>query len=226
MDGTTFLPDRTPLIVGHEAGQNPHNAAGTGRVMRPKVFLALALLPAGSVATFGAGTLADIRTEYDEPLPTIQFNDNQVPAGQVTSGVLTLQLELHRGTWHLLGPDEPGAEILAFAEAGGSPQIPAPMIRVPVGTPIEVTARNPLDTDLVLHGLSERRVAAMDSLVVPAGTAAEVRFTADAEGTYYYRARISASISSRAISIRSWWVRNDSTQMRMTKPSSSVVPVR
>jgi FtsP/CotA-like multicopper oxidase with cupredoxin domain len=88
--------------------------------------------------------------------------------------------------WHLLGDDQPGAEILAFAEADGPPEIPGPMIRVPVGTPVRIKVRNPLDSDLVVHGLSERKVAAMDSLVVSAGEEREVRFTADAEGTYYY----------------------------------------
>ncbi|MBK5098222.1 MAG: multicopper oxidase domain-containing protein [Gemmatimonadetes bacterium] len=154
--------------------------------MRPQALLALALLPAGSMATSGPDIEARIRHALDEPPPEIQFNDNRVAAGQLENGVLALRLELHRGSWHLLGPDVPGVEVLAFAEENGPPQIPAPMIRVPVGTRIEVTVRNPLDSDLVLHGLTERQVVTMDSLVVPAGAVREVRFTADVEGTYYY----------------------------------------
>ena len=119
-------------------------------------------------------------------IPVVRFNDNLEPAGGLENGVLTVRLEVQRGTWHLLGPDEPGGEVLAFAEEGELPQIPGPMIRVPLGTEIRVSVHNPLETRLVVHGLSARRTAAMDSLVVPAGETREVRFAADAEGTYYY----------------------------------------
>ncbi len=111
-----------------------------------------------------------------DTLPTIRFNDNLEAAGRLESGVLT----------RLLGPEEPGAEVLGFAEQGETPQIPGPMIRAPLGTEIRVIVRNPLETPLVLHGLSARRVAAMDSVVVPGGEVREVRFTVDAVGTYYY----------------------------------------
>jgi FtsP/CotA-like multicopper oxidase with cupredoxin domain len=121
-----------------------------------------------------------------DTLPTIRFNDNLEAAGRLESGVLTLRLEVQRGVWRLLGPEEPGAEVLAFAEQGETPQIPGPMIRAPLGTEIRVIVRNPLETPLVLHGLSARRVAAMDSVVVPGGEVREVRFTVDAVGTYYY----------------------------------------
>ena len=98
--------------------------------------------------------------------------------------------------WHVLGDDEPGAEILAFAEEGGPLQIPGPMIRVPLGTEIDVTVTNPLDTTLVVKGLSVRKVASMDSLIVPAGASRTVRFTADVEGTYFYIGRMEDSPSA------------------------------
>ncbi len=122
----------------------------------------------------------------DGDLPKIHWNDNRVPAGRLEGGVLSLELEVRRGMWHVLGDDEPGGEVLAFAEEGGPLQTPGPMIRVPLGTKIRVSVRNPLDTTLVVRGLSARRVEALDSLVVPAGATREVRFTADAEGTYFY----------------------------------------
>ncbi|MFQ5678023.1 MAG: multicopper oxidase domain-containing protein [Gemmatimonadota bacterium] len=126
-------------------------------------------------------------------LPSVGWNDNQTPAGTLRDGVLTLELEVRRGVWHLLGEEEPGGEVLAFGEAGKELQIPGPMIRVPLGTEIRATVRNPLDADLVVWGLAARRVAAMDSLVVRPGESREVRFPADAEGTYYYRGRLKGS---------------------------------
>jgi manganese oxidase len=46
--------------------------------------------------------------------------------------------------------------------------------------------RNPLDRTLVVHGLSSRWQAVLDSLVVPAGEVRTARFTADVAGTFHY----------------------------------------
>lgn len=119
-------------------------------------------------------------------LPLVRWNDNVRPAGTLENGVLTLRLEVVRARWHYLGEDRPAAEIVAFREEGREPENPGPLIRVPLGTEIDVTVRNPLDAELVLYGLSARRVVAMDSLVVPPGGTGRVRFVADAPGTYYY----------------------------------------
>ncbi len=130
--------------------------------------------------------LAPVAAAAQSALPVARWNDNDRPAGRMESGVLTLRLEVVRARWHYLGEDKPAAEIVAFREAGGEPESPGPLIRAPLGTPIDVTVHNPLDATLVIHGLSSRRVAAMDSLVVPPGGTGRVRFTADAQGTYYY----------------------------------------
>lgn len=119
-------------------------------------------------------------------LSEVRWNDNDHPAGSLEHGVLTLDLEVVRASWRFLGEDGPPVAIVAFREVGRDPENPGPMIRVPLGTEIEVTLRNPLDRTLVVHGLSSRRVARMDSLVVPPGETRHARFTADAEGTYYY----------------------------------------
>ena len=42
------------------------------------------------------------------------------------------------------------------------------------------------DKALVVRGLSGRRQATMDSLLLEPGATGEARFTADVEGTYYY----------------------------------------
>lgn len=100
-------------------------------------------------------------------LPEIRFNDNLTSAGTLHEGVPSVRLSVQRGSWHLLGPDEVGGEALAFAEEGRPPEIPGPMIRVPLGTDVRVAVSNPLDVPLVVHGLAARRVVEMDSLVVP-----------------------------------------------------------
>jgi FtsP/CotA-like multicopper oxidase with cupredoxin domain len=119
-------------------------------------------------------------------LPAIGFNDNRRPAGTIVRGALTAALEMRRGDWRPLGADHPGMAVMAFAEAGGSLQVPGPLLRVPLGTAMRVTITNRLDTTMVVHGLAARRVTVMDSLIVKPGETREARFPADAEGTYYY----------------------------------------
>jgi manganese oxidase len=132
------------------------------------------------------------RTPAGEPRHTaggddrIVLNDNLHPAGTLRAGELALQLEVREGSWYLLGEDSEPGRALAFGEAGRPLEIPAPMIRVPLGTTVRVVIRNPLDATLVVHGLSSRRQEALDPLVVPPGGSGEARFSADAVGTYYY----------------------------------------
>jgi FtsP/CotA-like multicopper oxidase with cupredoxin domain len=75
---------------------------------------------------------------------------------------------------------------MAFAEAGRPPEVPGPMLRVRVGTVVRATLTNRLDSTMVVHGLSGRRSATMDSLVLRPGETRVVRFVAEAEGTYFY----------------------------------------
>jgi FtsP/CotA-like multicopper oxidase with cupredoxin domain len=118
--------------------------------------------------------------------PTIEFNDNRTPAGTLVRGVLTVALEARLGDWHPLGTDKPGVPIYAFGEAGKPLQDPGPLLRVHAGTEVRAGITNRTDSTLVVHGLSRRQVAVMDTLVVPPGETREARFVADAEGTYYY----------------------------------------
>ncbi|MGH7586725.1 MAG: multicopper oxidase domain-containing protein [Gemmatimonadales bacterium] len=129
------------------------------------------------------------RARPDNPtgdLPPAAFNENRTAAGRLSGGTLTLALEIRQSIWHLLGDDQPGASILAFAEVGKGPQMPGPLVRVPLGTRLEVAVTNTHDSTIVVHGLSARRQPVMDSLVVAPGTTATARFIADVEGTFYY----------------------------------------
>jgi FtsP/CotA-like multicopper oxidase with cupredoxin domain len=119
-------------------------------------------------------------------LTKIVFNDNREPAGTLSGGSLELNLEIREGDWHLLGEDQPAGQVLAFAEAGKSPSIPGPLIRVPLGTEIRLTVTNFLDTMVVIHGLDARRDGELRRLRVAAGSSESVRFPADVPGTYFY----------------------------------------
>ncbi|MFN2316127.1 MAG: multicopper oxidase domain-containing protein [Gemmatimonadales bacterium] len=119
-------------------------------------------------------------------LPVVGFNDNRVPAGQLTAGTLALDLEIQQARWYPMGPGQGSGDVLHFAEVGKAPQNPGPMIRVPRGTMLRVRVTNTTGDAMVVHGLSSRQQPAPDSLVLSPGATGEVRFLADAEGTYYY----------------------------------------
>ncbi|MGH7644097.1 MAG: hypothetical protein ACREMR_00790, partial [Gemmatimonadales bacterium] len=89
--------------------------------------------------------------------PAIEANTNQVAAGQLRRGVLTLRLVARVGLLYPEGKDGPGIPVQAFGEEGRPLQIPGPLIRVPEGTELRVTVRNEITgATLVLHGLTRR----------------------------------------------------------------------
>jgi FtsP/CotA-like multicopper oxidase with cupredoxin domain len=116
---------------------------------------------------------------------SIAFNDNRVRAGTLNGGILSVALVVDTGDWRPLA-DHRGIPMLVFGEAGKPLQDPGPMIRVVRGTMVRVAIRNVTGARLVIHGLSARRGAVMDTIVVAAGATAHAAFRADVEGTYYY----------------------------------------
>jgi hypothetical protein len=102
------------------------------------------VIPAGNTssakgALMYVGILAVLLANQDAtPLQraaeTVVVNDNRVPAGSVRDGVRELRLEARRATWR---PDltvDSTVTVQAFAEAGGPPRIPGPLLRVTQGT--------------------------------------------------------------------------------------------
>lgn len=139
------------------------------------------------------------------PSDTIDFNDNLHSAGRLVRGVLVLDLEIRTGTWHPLGPGKPSIRIPAFAEVGRPLQNPGPMIRVRLGTQVRARVTNRSDTTLVVRGLSSRRMQPMDSMVLVPGASAEARFTADAEGNFYYWAGLPGRGMAGPLRDRRWY---------------------
>ncbi len=130
-------------------------------------------------------------TSGGTPTPTgvlrgVQFNDNRTAVGTISDGVFTVSLVVQPAEWRPYGADSTGVPLLAFGETGKAPLDPGPLLRVHLGTRLRVRVRNATSHRLVVHGLSARRVDAMDTLVVAAGATGEADFTADAQGTFYY----------------------------------------
>lgn len=125
------------------------------------------------------------------PPPPVQPNDNRHPAGTLHRGVLRLDLEVRLATWKPEGPHGDSIVVPAFAERGGPPMIPGPLVRVPEGTVVEATILNRLtDSAITVRGFLPRPATAADSLVVPPGGRRAVRFVVGAAGTYYYSATV------------------------------------
>lgn len=119
-----------------------------------------------------------------------RFHDNKVPAGIVENGVLRLGMQAVEAAWHPYGEDENGATLPAFAEDGKEPTIPAPYILAELGQTVDVTIENTLDSLLVVYGFGERKSAPLEPWLIEPGERATRRFVADAEGTFYYFAKV------------------------------------
>src|SRR5688500_10791978 len=85
---------------------------------------------------------------------TVVPNDNRVAAGSRRGSVHELRLEAKLATWRPDQSVDSVATVQVFAEVGGAPRIPGPLLRVPSGTDVRVSVRNSLpDSALVVHGL-------------------------------------------------------------------------
>ena len=131
-------------------------------------------------------TLAGVSrpTDSREP-PNIIANDNQLPAGLFSQGVLTLKLRAGEGTWRPEVASGRRIRIAAFGEEGRPLAIPAPLIRVPEGTEIVAIVRNELTHALRVHGLCDR-AAACKAIAIEPGDVRELRFSSGPPGTYHY----------------------------------------
>jgi FtsP/CotA-like multicopper oxidase with cupredoxin domain len=120
----------------------------------------------------------------------VQPNDNRRPAGRLKDGVLHLALEVRQAQWFPEADDGPSLVVPVFAEVGKAPSVPAPLIRVPTGTVVEVSIANRLaDSTITVRGFVTRPARERDSLRIPPGETRRVRFEAGAPGTYWYMAR-------------------------------------
>jgi FtsP/CotA-like multicopper oxidase with cupredoxin domain len=121
-----------------------------------------------------------------ESPPSVEPNDNLIPAGAQNDGTLTLALRAAVGRWQPEGAGGPTLEVEAFGEVGKPLTVPAPLIRVVEGTTIAASIRNDLDAALVVHGLCTRDGTPCAPLEVPPHQTRHVRFPSGPPGTYHY----------------------------------------
>jgi manganese oxidase len=134
----------------------------------------------------------------------VVYDDYREGAGRMVDGVLHIHLVSHEVEWRPRGERTTALVAHAFSADGGQPQLPAPMIRVPSGTPVEVTVTNGLEKTLVLRGLNDRGAAPPDpgpdpsplpphfrdeSLRLESGETGTVRFTPTRPGSFIYYGR-------------------------------------
>src|SRR5688572_12037751 len=134
--------------------------------------------------------------------PTAVLNANVTPSGTLRAGVLTLALEAKPAMWYPEGSARPGREVAALGVESRSPQVPAPLIRVPAGTTVRLSIRNAFERDtIVAHVPFAARGAivaeGVDSVVIAPGGRGELSFAATVPGNYFYRARTNAGLDRR-----------------------------
>lgn len=149
-----------------------------------------------------------------QSLPRAEANDHRQPAGRVVEGELRVHLEAVEAEWFPRGTDGPRVVTAAFREAGGSPQVPGPLIRASAGTPVRVSIRNKLDRPIAVRGLLDRAsmpqenvprtvslpaFAFSEPVVIPPGETRESRFTPSVEvSSFYYAQRLPPGAGAEA----------------------------
>jgi FtsP/CotA-like multicopper oxidase with cupredoxin domain len=141
-------------------------------------------LPALRLAATLAAVLAALPTNPPDRAPVVP-NDNRLAGGTIRGGVLHLRLDARLAAWRPDPAVDSAVTVQAFAEEGGAPRIPGPLLRAAQGTEVRASVRNSLDTTLVVHGLRAGSVPG-DTLHVQPGATREVSFRAGAPGTYLY----------------------------------------
>jgi manganese oxidase len=133
-------------------------------------------------------------------------NDQRTPAGRLVDGEWHVELEALEAQWRPRGPEGPTVLTPVFAEAGGPPMVPGPLLRFPEGVPVRITVRNRLQRPIEVRGLNDRASAPEPGtpapppgvpafffaapLPVAPGDSATVRFTPTREVSSFYFARL------------------------------------
>jgi FtsP/CotA-like multicopper oxidase with cupredoxin domain len=118
--------------------------------------------------------------------PLASVNRNLVSAGRLANGTLTVALDVVEAAYQPEGEDDPVVRVLALAERGKAPQVPAPLLRAPVGTTVRLSLRNRTDSALTFSGFRHALPLGDDTLQLAAGATRELDFRLDAVGTMPY----------------------------------------
>ncbi len=118
--------------------------------------------------------------------PIAQVNDNRESSGTRSGQTLSLSLDIVEAAYQPEGEHDPVVRILAFAEPGKAPQVPAPMIRAPLGTTVRLTLRNRSDSAIMLGGLRPSLPEGVDTTHIAPGATREITFRLDRVGNFFY----------------------------------------
>jgi len=118
--------------------------------------------------------------------PDATTNDNTKPAGTLRGGVLTVRLYAAEAKWHPGPADAPPVVTPLLGEEGHAPSDPGPLLRVPLGTRIDVTIRN-AQRDTLLF-VTACMFPCRDTVRVVPGANGQLAFTPKAVGTFVYYA--------------------------------------
>ena len=120
-------------------------------------------------------------------LPKVVINDNRTPGGTYREGVLDIDLVIVEADWRIETEDGPGIRLMAIAERGKAPSIPAPLIRVEEGTRIKARVTNSYpDSTITVYGFISRPQEKDSGVELKPGESHEFDFLVGEAGTYFY----------------------------------------
>jgi FtsP/CotA-like multicopper oxidase with cupredoxin domain len=118
--------------------------------------------------------------------PDAVSNDNTKPAGTLRDGVLSVKLFAEVARW-FPGPDSaPPVVTQMFGEEGKSPSTPGPLLRMPLGTRVDLTFRNSLPDTMVFGAICARPCKGPNMVRLAPGASGHLRFTPPHAGTFTY----------------------------------------
>jgi len=153
--------------------------------------LSLAALLGGPLVAGAWHTRSEFAARHSNAraeLPAATTNDNTKSAGTLRGGVLTARLYAAEANWHPGPTDAPPVVTPLFGEEGHAPSNPGPLLRVPLGTRIDVTMRNALGDTLLFVAACAYPCHGKDTVRVAPGTSGRLAFTPRAAGTFVYYA--------------------------------------
>lgn len=113
-------------------------------------------------------------------------NDNTKPAGTLRAGVLSVSLVAEMARW-FPGPDSaPPVVTQLFGEEGKAPSNPGPLLRMRLGTRVNLTLRNALSDTMVFGAICARPCKGPNMLRLAPGATGHLTFTPAHPGTFVY----------------------------------------
>lgn len=147
------------------------------------------------LVVLGAAPLSSLHLKPAAPEKrAVRPNRNLESTGTLQDGVLADTLIAEGGVWRFSAA-KPPMTVAAFAEPGGDPLMPGPLLRVPAGTALQLTVRNTFRVPLTFMlpsalGGGPDRLDAMDSVVVAPGATGLLTARATVAGNYVYRGKL------------------------------------